>query len=563
MATLEQLSTALRNADAAGDVDAARALASEITKVRDVGTATAAGRGAVQGVTFGGYDELRGLSEAGGVKPDEPASLGSLIRGGYNLLTGSGGEQYEAGKGRATADLKTAQQQHPIATGAGEIGGALAGGLGLGGLSLGARAAQAGLGLRGATAGSLVDGSILGAAQGALSSDEGKRLEGAGYGGLLGGGIGLAAPLAISGASNVIRRAVSPMTVTPERQAAAAVLQQEGVPVTAGQLSGSKKLRYAEGELGGNRAADIAEQQGHAFTDAAMRRAGGNGLATSDNLAALNTRLGQEFEGISARNTMRVDQQFGQDVGQTLNRYGRLLDAQQRPVINRITDDLVDRLQANNGTLPGTEYQAIRSDLSLAARSTNNQALAGAFRGLRNALDNAMERSINPADAGRWGELRRHYGNSKVLERAAVGGGEDAGMGIISPARLRMAASTGNRGGYARGQGDFAELAKAGQALMTPLPQSGTAPRLAARNLGAMIPTALGATAGAPGGILGSMAGAAVGAALPRIAGAAMMSRPGQAYLTNQLLAGQMTPEMRAIMGLLSTNTGLAASNHP
>ena len=217
------------------------------------------------------------------------------------------------------------------------------------------------------------------------------------------------------------------MTVSPERQAAAAVLQQEGVPVTAGQLSGSKKLRYAEGELGGNRAADITEQQGHAFTDAAMRRAGGNGLATSDNLAALNTRLGQEFEGISARNTMRVDPQFGQDVGQTLNRYGRLLDAQQRPVINRITDDLVDRLQANNGTLPGTEYQAIRSDLSLAARSTNNQTLAGAFRGLRNALDNAMERSINPADAGRWGELRRHYGNSKVLERAAVGGGEDAG----------------------------------------------------------------------------------------------------------------------------------------
>lgn len=490
-------------------------------------------------------------------------SLGSLIRGGFNMLTGSGGDQYEAGKGRAAENLKTAQEQHPWATTGGEIGGALGSALALGPLSMAGRAARAGMGLGRTAVGSAVDGAALGATQGALSADEGKRLEGAGSGLVAGGLIGGAAPYAISGLTNTFRRAVSPMTVSPERQAAAAVLQNEGVPLTAGQLSGSKGLRYAESELGGNRAADIMEQQAHAFTDAAMRRAGGGGRATSDNLAAINTRLGQEFEGISARNTMRVDQQFGQDMGQTLNRYGRLLEAQQRPIINNIADDIITRLQANNGMLPGAEYQAIRSDLSQAARSTGNQTLAAAFRGIRNALDNAMDRSINPADAGRWRELRRQYGNMKVLERASVGGGEDAGLGIISPARLRMAASTGNRGGYARGQGDFAELAKAGQAVMTPLPQSGTAPRMAARNLGAMIPTVLGATAGAPGGILGSMAGAAAGAALPRAIGAAMMSRPGQAYLSNQALAGQMTPQMRAIMSLLSTNAALAARDHP
>lgn len=529
----------------------------------DVGTATAAGRGVAQGLTFGGYDELRGLSEAGGVKPDEPISLGSLIRGGFNMLTGSGGYQYEAGKDRATANLKTAQQQHPIMAGAGEIGGALGGALALSPLSLAGNAARAGFGLRGVAAGSAVDGMALGAAQGALSADEEKRLDGAGGGLVAGGLLGAAAPYITAGASNVIRRAVSPMTISPERQVAAAILQQEGVPLTAGQQSGSRGLRYAESELGGNRAADIMEQQGQAFTDAAMRRAGGGGLATSDNLAALNTRLGQEFEGISARNTMQIDQQFGQDLGQTLNRYGRLLEPQQRPIINNITDDLLNRLQANNGALPGTEYQAIRSDLSLAARSTNNPALSGAFRGIRNALDNAMDRSIIPADAGRWRELRRQYGNMKVLERAAVGGGEDAGLGIISPARLRVAAATGNRGGYARGQGDFAELAKAGQAVMTPLPQSGTAPRLAARNLGTMIPAILGGGVGSAGGPWGAMAGAAAGAAVPKVLGAMMMSRPGQAYLSNQALAGQMTPQMRAIASILLTNSSLAAGNHP
>ena len=93
----------------------------------DISTATAIGRGAAQGLTLGGYDELRGLAEAGGVKPDEPASLGALIRGSFNLLTGSGDEGYKAGSERSRAEFKTAEEQHPAATMGGEIGGALGG----------------------------------------------------------------------------------------------------------------------------------------------------------------------------------------------------------------------------------------------------------------------------------------------------------------------------------------------------------------------------------------------------------------------------------------------------
>ena len=36
---------------------------------------------------------------------------------------------------------------------------------------------------------------------------------------------------------------------------------------------------------------------------------------------------------------------------------------------------------------------------------------------------------------------------------------------------------TQNRRAYARGQGDFADLARAGEGVMKPLPNSGTAPR--------------------------------------------------------------------------------------
>lgn len=183
----------------------------------DIGTATAVGRGAAQGFTLGGYDEMRGLAEAGGVKPDQPMSLGSLIRGGYNMLTGSSNDQYEAGKNRASADFKTAQQQYPMTTMGGELGGALAGGLGLGGVSLGVNAARAGAGLGRVVLGSAVDGSILGGAQGALSADEGNRLAGAQSGAMSGAVIGGVAPVAVSGRSGVVANGVTARRNAPGR----------------------------------------------------------------------------------------------------------------------------------------------------------------------------------------------------------------------------------------------------------------------------------------------------------------------------------------------------------
>jgi len=82
---------------------------------------------------------------------------------------------------------------------------------------------------------------------------------------------------------------------------------------------------------------------------------------------------------------------------------------------------------------------------------------------------------------------------------------------------------------------------------MKSLPQSGTAPRTAIRNMGAALPAVLGAGAGgAAGGGFGAMAGMAAGAALPAFAGKLMMTPAGQAYLKNQLLSGSISPQFRA-----------------
>lgn len=561
MADMAALERALINADAAGDAAGAQVLASEITRMRSEPTKAQPGfvediaKSGLSGLAQGGINTFgaggdvrslvgRGIDAAGGAigaAPERVQQFKDMLKTaagttltGRALMAAPTSSDLRSGVESVTGELyKPQTTAGEYAKTIGEFAPGILGGPG----SLGARALTnvVAPAIASETAGQLTQGT---------AGEPWARLAGA-----------VATPFALAGA----RRAITPNVINQERQAAASVLRSEGVPLTAGQQTGSRTLRYAESELGGGKAADFIERQGQAFTDAAMKRAGGSGLATSDNLKTLNDRLGSDFTNISSRNTLVPDRQFGHDVGATLNRYGKLLEAQQKPIINNISDDLIQRIQANNGVIPGTEYQAIRSDLSLAAKSTTNPALSGAFKGLRNALDKAMERSIainNPSDLGTWGKLRRQYGNMKVLERAAVGAGEEAGMGIISPARLRSAAATGNRGGFARGDSEFSDLAKAGQAIMTPLPQSGTAPRLRAQNLFAMIPAMMGGTAGAGvGGPLGAAAGVAAGAALPKVAGSILMSKPIQSYLTNQKFAGSSSAKLTDLLPLLLSSS--------
>src|SRR5690606_33780573 len=125
-----------------------------------------------------------------------------------------------------------------------------------------------------------------------------------------------------------------------------------------------------------------------------------------------------------------------------------------------------------------------------------------------------------------------------ALVDAAGGAGENAAMGLISPAALRQAVSRQGKGAYVRGQGDFAELARAGVAGMSPLANSGTAARMAVRGGTSTVPAVVGAMAGNDiGGSLGMLAGMGAGALAPNALGAIILSGPGRNYLTNQLLA--------------------------
>jgi hypothetical protein len=345
-----------------------------------------------------------------------------------------------------------------------------------------------------------------------------------------------------AGAMRAGRIAVTPFPNQPVREQMAQTMADEGVHLTAGQRTGNKGLQYAESELGGSGAANRMDQQGEQFTRAALSRAGVNAdRATPEVIDQAFTRIGRDFDEVAAHSTARPDQQLSDDLTQTVDAYeNNAPTGMQAPIIRNVVNGLSHRL-STTGALDGPTYQAYRTQLDEAARgAAGTPYLQEALYGIRNALDDAVERGLaqsNPDLVPVWQDARRQYRSMIVLQDAASRAGENAALGLISPANLRSAVVQHGRRAYMRGDGDFADLARGGVATMTPLPNSGTAPRQAVRGVTASIPGAVGAIAGnnlagAPGALAGLLAGALV----PRAAGAAVMSRPAQAYLGNQFM---------------------------
>lgn len=230
MATVEQLSNALINADRAGDVEAARALAAEISRMRAaspetpstllqtqqpsepqqadardnwLGRADTFMRGAADTMSFGLADEIA----AGG-----DALFNPLFGTGQD--GGSLAERYNRNLNaqRATDELDAKKRTAERLTG--QILGAVGGGVGLAknGLSATANAVNSGKGLAGVTKASAIEGALLGGAQG-FGSGKGidDRVFGTGKGMVAGGVLGAALPAATTAVSGAFKGATAPL----------------------------------------------------------------------------------------------------------------------------------------------------------------------------------------------------------------------------------------------------------------------------------------------------------------------------------------------------------------
>jgi len=365
-------------------------------------------------------------------------------------------------------------------------------------------------------------------------------------------------------------RVLTPLPTNPERLAQVRTLQGEGVTaLTPGDITGNKRLQYFEQT--GSKYPDIATQKAEQFTGAALQRAGiqGEPRATAPVIDAAFDRIGNKFDTVASRNSVTLDTNLGNELNSVSQEYKKLVPtSQQRPIVDGVIKDIGDIAAANNGILAGDAYMAMRSRLDKAARGFINSdpQASDALFGIRNALDDAMARSMtNPDDRKLLREARREYKNMIVLERAATGPGSDAAMGLISPSVLRNATVAQNRRAYGRGQGDFADLARAGEAIMKPLPTSGTAERLQAQRgghtgLASLIGSGVGYAAGTALGhpMVGSMIGAAAGAAAPRTLANVALSSPANRYLSNQVFpnAAIRPTSLQGLLALEQLNQG-------
>lgn len=354
----------------------------------------------------------------------------------------------------------------------------------------------------------------------------------------------LAGGIAGGMAPGAAMRVVTPFPIRPERREMVEMLRHEGIEPTAGDVSGSRVLKHAESALGdapgaGGAYSAAREQINDSYTRAALVRIGETAeRATPEVLDRAYRRIGGQINALGGRNAVTLDTQYATEVLNAAERYDYLFrDPLRRPMVQRATENALNFL-AQSRDMPGDVYNAQRSMLGRNARGQRDPDVQRFLYAVQHSLDDAMERSIaqtNPADLAAFREARRQYADFLVLERAGSAAGEAAAEGIVSPAQLRSATTAiGGRRRYARGQGDFADLSRAGNAILKPPQTSGTMER----SIIGAVPTAIGGALGhLAGGAPDAAMGALAGAFAPGLTGRALMSRPAQAYLKNQSLA--------------------------
>jgi hypothetical protein len=268
--------------------------------VPDRGVIDATARGAAQGLSANFSDEIRGLVEASGANPNDPASLSALISGALKYWSGDkdAKKKYDEAVQRERAANKTAEEQHPIASTVGQIGGAIV-------LPVGAGAQAASLPARmgiGAATGAALGG-VAGAGEGQGAVDTLSRAAvGAGTGGLLGG----AAPAVIEGAVRGARALAQPVAnayrgvrnVDDEaaRRVVTALERDRQIDPQAAQRLTSGE--YAASVQNGGPAV-LADLGGE--TTRALARSAAN--TSPEGRAVLNRTINDRFEGQSDRVT--------------------------------------------------------------------------------------------------------------------------------------------------------------------------------------------------------------------------------------------------------------------
>lgn len=376
------------------------------------------------------------------------------------------------------AELKAVQDYaaqteaaHPTAVAVSNVAGNIATLAPLGATGVGARA----LGLVGslgerAAAGALTGGAINAAdsfARGGTGQETGL---GTGMGALLGGGAPLAGRAIGLGASKLLSPAVDATTNYLMSRA-----RDFGIPIRAAQASTSPfvhKMDQMVGKIPGSGTVNALDDQQGAFTRAVASTFGENAdRITPEVMASAKSRIGKSFDEVAANTTIKFDQPFADDLLRIAKEAGQVLsEGEMRPLTARI-HDIVAKVD-DNKEISGDAYQALTrqgAPISQAQKSgdPNIRFYAGQ---MRDAVNDAMQRSASPEMSAKLAEARSQYKAMKTIEDLA----EQSPGGHISPVRLMTSVRKSYPNMAYGGGGDLADLARIGQRFMKPPSDSGT-----------------------------------------------------------------------------------------
>lgn len=308
----------------------------------------------------------------------------------------------------------------------------------------------------------------------------------------------------ISGTTNALADATIGRLDPETARLATLARDQYGIPVNAAQMSASPSVRFLSSTL--NRLPFSGAPAEYAQTQNAVNRAvsmsiGENATKlTPDVMKAAKSRIGNVFDQVAQNTTVGVDRQFLQDIHNTLNNAQVVLPKQEAEPLFKATSNILSKIDPNTKTISGETYQALTRTGTPLDRLLNssNPNLAYYSQGLRNALDDALERSASPEMANALSQAKYQYRNLMTIKPLVA----KAPTGDINPALLQGAVNqkTGNALAFGGG-GELGDIARIGQRFLKEPPSSGTAERLNAMN---MFSNLAAAPLTVPGGFLGN-----------------------------------------------------------
>lgn len=305
----------------------------------------------------------------------------------------------------------------------------------------------------------LVAGSGLGAATGALREADSAQQRLANVG--VGAGLGAAGEGVATGL-RALARPVSEGVASLYNSA-----KKFGVELTPAQLTNSQFMRRAQNLLHSmplSGARQAWERQVDQFNTAVSREFGENApKITPEIFARAKSRIGAEFDQLSARSTLNVTDGLLDRLGSIQQEAAAFADEG----TVRAVGSAIDRVlrQSVDGKLPGPAYKSLDSQLGkIMANGGEKSAFVAE---VRDAIREAMDESITPAMREAWRNARSQYRALKTVEPLVAKSAD----GALSPALLmgRVTADKAGKSAMASGRGgSLGELARVGQAMKAP-----------------------------------------------------------------------------------------------